>query len=352
MPLGGGLWSGLVFGAPFFLTPHYRRIAMLRLVPLVALLVVAPAVFAQDVPALIKQLADKDEIVRLKAAKALEKLGPAAKDALAELRKIAANDPDEDVRTVAKRALAAIGPGELADPKLAELAKALRDKTIKNRLKALGDAAKLGNDGKLLALPIVEGLVEKYPANREAYLECLEKVHPALQKHIVTLLVDQDFSAKLDSFRAIAKLKSDGAGAAPLLILFSQADRLKKFDQSVLHQEALRAMAAVAPNDPAVCKTIVGLIGTISQAGQFAEVEVRRVAIELLPDIKADKKEVVKALTAALVERDTTIRATDALAAMGPEAKESLAALNKLKLDQQKDVRDAALRAIEKITGK
>ena len=56
---------------------------------------------------LIKQLSDKDDLVRLKAAKELGKLKEKAKDAIPAL-KVAATDSDEDVREVAKKALAAI----------------------------------------------------------------------------------------------------------------------------------------------------------------------------------------------------------------------------------------------------
>jgi hypothetical protein len=60
---------------------------------------------------LIEELKDKDEAIRLKAAKMLGRHGPAAKAALTALQDRAKNDPDEDVRRVAARAIAAISQG-------------------------------------------------------------------------------------------------------------------------------------------------------------------------------------------------------------------------------------------------
>lgn len=56
----------------------------------------------------IRDLGDEDEVIRLRAAKALAKLGPAAKPALPALQAAARNDPDEDVRKVAGDAVAKI----------------------------------------------------------------------------------------------------------------------------------------------------------------------------------------------------------------------------------------------------
>ncbi len=64
---------------------------------------------------LIQQLNSPDELARLKAAKDLAKLGPAAKDALPALQKLL-QDPDEDVRRVAANAIDRIRGGPITDP--------------------------------------------------------------------------------------------------------------------------------------------------------------------------------------------------------------------------------------------
>src|SRR5262249_53485610 len=80
------------------------------------------------IAALIKQLNDKDEFVRLKAVKSLEKLGPLAKDAVPALTE-ATKDDDTDVRSAARRAIEAINPKPLAKPAdIPALVAALADK--------------------------------------------------------------------------------------------------------------------------------------------------------------------------------------------------------------------------------
>jgi hypothetical protein len=61
-----------------------------------------------DVARLTAQLKDADEAVRLKAAKDLGRLKERARPAMEALGRLARSDPDEDVRSVAKRALKAV----------------------------------------------------------------------------------------------------------------------------------------------------------------------------------------------------------------------------------------------------
>lgn len=68
----------------------------------------ARLVAQEEVGRLAQLLKDKDDNVRLLAAKALGRLGPTAASASAALAEAAAKDPDEDVRQVAKRALAKV----------------------------------------------------------------------------------------------------------------------------------------------------------------------------------------------------------------------------------------------------
>ena len=60
---------------------------------------------AETVTALIETLADTNSDIRDEAARALADLGPQAKDALPALRRMAASDPTDSVRLVARRAI-------------------------------------------------------------------------------------------------------------------------------------------------------------------------------------------------------------------------------------------------------
>lgn len=73
-----------------------------------------PVAVSPEVQRLINELTSPDELVRLKAAKDLGKLGAAARGGIPALQKLA-QDPDEDVRRVAANAIeriqGAAGPG-------------------------------------------------------------------------------------------------------------------------------------------------------------------------------------------------------------------------------------------------
>lgn len=92
---------------------------------------------------LVEQLASDDAFVRLKAARSLGTLGPAAQSALPALEKLA-QDPDEDVRAVAKAAVQKIRSGAPGDADIAKLAGQLGDGDPLVRLKA---AKTLGEKG-------------------------------------------------------------------------------------------------------------------------------------------------------------------------------------------------------------
>ncbi len=75
----------------------------------------------KDVQAAIADLKHQDGIVRLKAVKELGEMGPRARAAAPDLTHLARNDPDEDVRQIAARALTRIqGQAAATDLPLAE----------------------------------------------------------------------------------------------------------------------------------------------------------------------------------------------------------------------------------------
>lgn len=145
---------------------HYRAIAP----PVIAGLVLALSActisaddpIPDDVAKLIAQLKDRDETVRLKAAKELGKLKARAKPALEALGKVAESDPDEDVRSVAKNSRTAIRDAVETDPVAQKLAAA------KEEYKAAAEKARAG---------LLADLKKKEDAAQKAGdLKTLEKV--------------------------------------------------------------------------------------------------------------------------------------------------------------------------------
>lgn len=317
------------------------------------LLVVAAVALAQgkaDVPALVKQLKDKDALVRLKAARELAKLGPAAKEALPAL-KDALKDDDEDVRAVAKRAIQAIGDTAEANPKLADLTKALKDKANANRLKALEGLAKLGPDAKDADRAIVTAMLERWPMNKEEYLGALEKVHPEIHKQVVTFLVDEELRNKSEAVELIAKMRTNGRAAVPLFLAFYQADKAKNFPNgNVISATIMESLGVVDPEGVDSVKTILdGIARPVDPQDLEQASEIRKRAIKSSLAMKIDGKILTKALIAGMADKDCIIEAINALAKLGPTAKEAVPVLNKAKLDSRAEVREAATAALEKI---
>jgi len=66
---------------------------------------IEPAAIKNAIPVLTETLGDQHWHARWSAASALGKIGPAAKDALAELKKLAEQDQDQRVREAATEAI-------------------------------------------------------------------------------------------------------------------------------------------------------------------------------------------------------------------------------------------------------
>jgi hypothetical protein len=130
---------------------------------------------------LIEHLRDEDPFVRLKAAKALGRMGAAARSAIPALKALA-DDPDEDVRMVAANAIRKIGAGP--DPRVAGL--------VEN----------LGSGDAMVRMQAAKALGQLGPAAREAL--------PALRK----LKNDPDEDVRMIAASAIRKIAGDGAAPA------------------------------------------------------------------------------------------------------------------------------------------
>jgi HEAT repeat protein len=330
----------------------------------VLVLLVPAAVSAENknnVQDLIKQLKDKDESVRLKAAKDLGKLGPKAKDAIAAL-KAATNDSDPDVRAVAERSLQMIqasGPGK-ADTKVATLAKALSNKDRKLRLQALEELAQLGEEGKDSSPDVVALILDRSPLIREKAAETLEKINPSLHRPLVTLLVDMDHTKRVQALESIAQMGSDGEPALPVLIILYQqqlASRRpsirqlrssKKAPQRYFAVDAptiLHAMVSVAPREKVVTRAVLNAIS----AGDST---LRAMAIELSAGLELDNESLVQSLVRALEDQAWRVEAVNALEKLGPDAKQAVPTLKKLRFDPSNAVREAVAKALDRIEEK
>jgi HEAT repeat protein len=323
----------------------------------------APPPPKDDLASLMKQLQDKDAKVRLKAVQKLAALGPAAKDAVPALTE-AVKDRDEDVRAAAKKALLAV-KGE--NPALAQIRKDLKSKKRAERAKAVEELAQLGEDGRDATADLLLSMREIWPVNKEAYLDCLEKIEPALHKPISTLILDTDQTNWFQAMQTIGNMGTDGEHALPLLVGISKTywpQQSRRVDaQHVL--ETVTAMSQIAPEKQEVLQTIVALLSApngYSYSGATTG-HSRPYALELAEKLQISPKFIVPALIQWLNDstpvvtqkrRDTTLQllAIRKLGAYGAEAKAAIPALDKLRFSSSKEVRDEAKAALESIKEK
>lgn len=140
------------------------------------------AVDKADVPRLIKQLGDKDVVLRRQAAELLSRLGPDAKPATDALMK-ALRDNDAFVVRFAAKAIGGIGPdAKQAIPTLATL--------LRHGSTEISDAA----------------------------AEALGQMGPDAVEPLIAALKENDIYVKQQAVRALRKLGPDAAPAVPELI--------------------------------------------------------------------------------------------------------------------------------------
>jgi HEAT repeat protein len=334
---------------------HARTVASLLLVALVLPPAWGAADADADVRALVKQLKDKDEFVRLKAAKSLGKLGTAAKGALPALTE-ALEDPDEDVRAVAKQAIAKIkeaaAGGGRAGGQLAELLKRLKDKSPAARQKACEAIGALGAAGAEGSEALILALGDRSPAVQQAALDALEKVNPTLHRPVLTLLVDRNDGAKVEAMRQIGRMRADGKPAVPLLVRYCGMTGVP-----AAHLFRLRAFEALKEIDPGGREYALLLLQAIPVSRAVpAGLEgtlVRRKAIGFAMELVRDKRlgaaQLVRPLVVAMNDPACRIQAIDALGELGAAAREAVPVLTALKRDPDMATRDAAAAALKKI---
>lgn len=314
---------------------------------LVLTLTAAAADEKPDVDELIKQLKDDDAIVRLKAAKALGKLGKNSKDVIPALTALL-KDKDADVRAVAKNALDALkGGGEAGNGKVDEILKDLKSKNAATRLKAVTRLGELGAEGKPAAQALVEFMMESWPRNREKCFEVLEQIDPESQKLILAFLSEMEAEKKLEAVEGMENLAEEGKACLPLLLKFFYLDRTGKLTRDFsFAQRIIPAMVKINAEDKTV---VAAVLSAVSVQGRLPDSPLRQKAIESVKDLKADPKLVVKALASALNDPMCRVQAVEAMGLMGKEGKEALPVLNKLKFDTNKEVQAAAAAAIDLI---
>jgi hypothetical protein len=173
----------------------------------------------EDVVTLVSQLKDKDPLVRLRAARELAALGPAAKLAIPALKEAAENDEDEVVRIAARRALQAAVDTQSKET-LTTLLQQLQDKDPLVRLQAATKLGKLGASAKSALPALKQALTDSDEDVRLVARRSVEAIEQALAQEIKPILeqIQKDLKSKRveDRLAAVESLRRlGGGGEAP-----------------------------------------------------------------------------------------------------------------------------------------
>jgi HEAT repeat protein len=267
-----------------------------------------------EVATLVKQLKDKSPAVRSKAARALENLDPAAKDAVPVLIEALKEKDDVTVLPVAAKAL-----GRLGSAAVPALTEALEVKDGRLQAYAAMALKQIGPDAKP-AVPALIEVVKKYKEPAQL--------------------------AKLQAIAALGKIGSGAKEAVPILIDVTK----EKPPTSAARLAAVTALGQIGPEAKAAVPTLIDLLGEEETKAGPIRLEAAR-ALGLIGS--AAGEEAISALVALLDNKKlgpARIVAINALGQIGPPAKNAVAALKKAGEDAE--LKTAAAKAIEKIESK
>jgi HEAT repeat protein len=264
---------------------------------------------------------------------------------------------------------------EALGPEVQALLKDLKGKDPKKRLIAAQDLGKLGEKAPFevrRALCLV--LLDRNEGLMKASLDSLRKIDPEFYKPLAVVMLNRSGDARDDQAdvrRAvveIGELRERGSAAEPILVaLLKQSfaggepllDRPGRYDETVC-EAVMEALRKIQPRD----------LGTFSHLASLASPGVNQyphVRLDALISLRYfaanyDRDEAVKEeirrksyqlYKTALNDPDPACvsQAARSIGEYGPDAKDALPILKKLKFSSNETVRAAAIAAIDKIEG-
>jgi len=366
------------------------------------------------VPAMIKLLDDKEDVIRQQAIITLQAFGPAAKDAVPAIG-MKLSDPDFDVRRNAVALLKALGPIAVETaPQLSEQLKeqdeALRREVLEAIIamgpQAAADVnaivpllASADDRERLLALEALGGLgpkaksalpalVKDFRGNsamKSATLQTLGRIGVAAPE-VVTLLGNRlqgDTAERKAAARALAQLGPAAKAAAPALqklatskdpaapvwaaatlyrLGVEPANQLKivldalKLRGSANQGARMAAMEfadLLGPTANSIVPELIVLLDDRLPISKFDNTPINTRAVMALGKMGPEAKDAVKKLTAMLKESNPATRKAviEALGQIGPEAKFAAARLREIVRTEPASA-ESAREALERIEPK
>jgi hypothetical protein len=146
---------------------------------------------------------------------------------------------------------AQVKPGDLKDYN--DAMKALRSTQAPDRAAGLSFLALLGGEAKASSREVVAALFDKDLDVRKWAGTALEKVNPEIATPVLSLARGTDYTTRLASLEALAKLGSGADAAVPALRVFlAQAEPTDR-------SKVVKALAAVGTKDPTVAELFATL---------------------------------------------------------------------------------------------
>jgi hypothetical protein len=243
---------------------------------------------------------------------------------------------------------------------LAPLVQGLKSGNAAERIRSANELGKLGAAAKPAVRALCEVAAYDFGELRQAAVDALERIEPALAKPVATLLADESSRNCAVAARQMAKMGGSASPAVPVLVW--HARRGKAFDV----EADLDALATVGPRDPEAVRAIIAharspISGGVLDASGRNE---RTAALEVLGWLTQNRgslrQEIVGFLVKTLAEcegerlrarviRSPLVAAIGSLEGYGPDAKEAIPVLKRLRLNASKHVRAAAASALERI---
>lgn len=218
-----------------------------------------------------------------------------------------------------------------ADPRLLDLGALLTDPKANatKRVRAAQQLGALGEKARPAARKLCLAMLDRSAQVRKAAAVALEKVHPNLAPHCITLTADSDGERHTAALQAILKLGTDANAAVPIVLnhLKYQAEGLRNlldlnpFQARVSLVASLIALDAkvlshIAPDEPGIANRVA--------------------ALTLESDLPAEVR----------------LAGVEALGQFGASAVEQINRLRRLRTaDPEQAVREAAANALARIEG-
>jgi predicted Zn finger-like uncharacterized protein len=266
-------------------------------------------------PKLLTDLNSTDTQVRVRSAAALGEMGADAQRAVPALFK-ALKDPDENVAREAAQALRAVGTPSRDDAPM--LIAALGDENRRVRGCALEGLAKMGPEARP-AVPKLAEILKAKESDAEFRLQaarCLGQIGAAAATQgvpaLAAALKDTEADIREAAADALGKFGVEGRSAVPSLLAVL-TDK-----ETAVRRATLGALAQIGPEAK-------DALPKLKPAFKDPDPEVRRRALDVLGRLGKDAvkdKEALAALKAGLSDGEFSMNALNALARIGPPAKD------------------------------